>query len=184
MTPPERWTDDAHVIDVLGVIFGAAEAVVRADPIVDIRLACLHRCGDTDQVLVAIAVATLDQLSDGIGDRIGDVRRESTGELAGALLERAVQLDLSPRSAVLAAASRLDAVRRNDRWMLAAELRRARAIDSDDGLVAGAIVLLAATVELCARRRGQAPELMAGRLCRAASSRQRKRAPSPLNVRP
>jgi hypothetical protein len=184
MTPPERWTDDEHVIDVLGVVLGAVEAVLLADPAIDVRLAAVHRCVDTDQVLVAISIATLDQLGDGIGDGTGDVRGASTGDLAAALLDRAVQFDVSPRSAVHAAAGRLEAVRRNDRWRLTSELRRARAIDSDNGLVDGAIALLAATVELCAQRRGQTPELMAGRLCRAASSQQRKRAPSPQNVSP
>ena len=67
--------------------------------------------------------------------------------------------------------------RRHDRWQLSAELRRSRAADSDAGLVDGAIALLAAVVELSARRRGHAPELMAERLCLAASSPQPTRTP-------
>ena len=53
-----------------------------------------------------------------------------------------------------------------------AELRRSQAAESDAGLVDGAVALLAAVVELSAQRRGMAPELMAERLCLAASSPQ------------
>jgi hypothetical protein len=178
MTRSARWTDQTQVGDALGVVFSAVDSALRSDPDVDARLGALHQSADTQQLLVAISIATLDQLGDGIGDEAAP----SSGALAAALLDRAVQFDLSPRSAVHAAAGRLEIVGRHERWLLTAELRRSRAAASDDALVDGAIALLAATVELAARRRGQSPELMAERLCLAASSRQRTCTPSTSNV--
>ena len=177
MTRTERWTDADQVSDVLDVMLTAVDAALRADPAVDVRLGALHQWSDTYELLVAISITTIDQLGDGIGE----APVPSTGGLAGALLERAVQFGLSPRSAVHAAACRLGAVGRNDRRLLTAEVRRSRAAGSADELVDGAIALLAAVVELSARRRGQAPELVAERLCQA-SSRRRSRAPSTLNA--
>ncbi|MGH9132736.1 MAG: hypothetical protein ACRDZZ_02275, partial [Ilumatobacteraceae bacterium] len=57
-------------------------------------------------------------------------------------------------------------------WAVSGDRRRSRAAGSDAELVAGALALLAAVVELVARRRGIAAELMAGRLCAAASALQ------------
>jgi hypothetical protein len=168
MNSTGRWTDDAQVREVLGVVLAAVEAALCADPTVEVRLERLHRMGDTHQLLVAISIATLDQLGDGLGG----VGATSGGDLAASLLDRAVALELSPTSAVHAAACRLDAVGRRDRWQLSGELRRSRGAGSDAALVAGAIALLAAVVELSARRRGLAPELMAECLCLAASSLQ------------
>ncbi|HWM18472.1 MAG TPA: hypothetical protein VNO51_02210 [Ilumatobacteraceae bacterium] len=177
MTRPARWTDENQVGDALGVVFSAVDAALRSDPDVEARLDALHRWADMQQLLVAISIATLDQLGDGI-----DAAAPSSGALAAALLDRAVQFDLSPPSAVHAAAGRLEVVGRHERWLLTAELRCSRTAASDDGLVDGAIALLAATVELAARRRGQSPELIAERLCLAASSRQRTCTPSPSNA--
>jgi hypothetical protein len=180
MTRTERWTDADQIGDVLDVMLRAVAAALRADPAVDVPLDALHQWCDTSELLVAISITTIDQLGDGIGD----APVPSTGDLAGALLERAVQFDLSPRSAVHAAASRLDVVGRHDPWLLTAELRRSRAACSADELVDGAIALLAAVVELSAHRRGHEPELIAERLCQAASSRRRSCAPSTLNAGP
>jgi hypothetical protein len=168
MTAMARWTDDEVVSDVLGVVLDAVEAVLRAAPDVETRLDTLHQLGDTEQMLVAISIATLDQLGDGL-EYLGTT---TGGDLAAALLDRAVQFDVAPRSTVHAAACRLEVVVRHDRWQLTGELRRSRAAGSDAGLVAGAIALLAAIVELSARRRGLAPALMAECLCLAASSLQ------------
>ena len=168
MTATSRWTDDHLVGDTLGVVLAGVEAALRADPAVETNLGMLHELGETRQLLAAISIATLDQLGDGLDGG----RTPSAGDLAAALLDRAVQFHLAPPSAVHAAASRLDLVARRDRWQLQAELRRSRAANSDAGLVDGAIALLAAVVELSARRRGLPPELMAERLCLAASSPQ------------
>lgn len=153
---------------VLGVVLDAVDAMLHAAPDVDARLETLHRLGDTHQLLVAISIATLDQLD----DVLEYPSATSGGNIAAALLDRAVQFDVAPRSTVHAAACRLEVVVRDDRWQLTGELRRSRAAGSDLGLVAGAIALLAAIVELSARRRGMAPELMAECLCMAASSLQ------------
>lgn len=168
MTAKARWTDDEVVSDVLGLVLDAVEAVLRAAPDVEVRLDTLHQLGDTQQVLMAISIATLDQLGDGL-EYLGTT---TGGDLAAVLLDRAVQFDVAPRSTVHAAACRLEVVVRHDRWQLTRELRRSRAAGSDAELVAGAIALLAAIVELSARRRGLAPALMAECLCRAASSLQ------------
>ena len=168
MTAKARWTDGEMVSDVLGVVLDAVDAMLHAAPDVGVRLDTLHRLGDTRQVLVAISIATLDQLGDGL-ECLGTT---SGGDLAAELLDRAVQFDVAPKSTVHAAACRLEVVVRNDRWRLIGELQRSRAAGSDAGLVAGAIALLAAIVELSARRRGLAPQLMAECLCLAASSRQ------------
>jgi hypothetical protein len=180
MTRTGRWTDADQVSDVLDVMLRAVDAALRADPAVDDRLGDLHQWSDTHELLVAISITTTNQLGDGISG----ASVPSIGDLAGALLERATQFGLSSRSAVHAAACRLGVVGRNDRWALTAELRRSRAAGGADGLVDGAIALLAAVVELTAQRHGQDPELMAERLCQAALSRQRSCAPSTLNAGP
>ncbi len=149
-------------------MLAGVEAALRADPSVEVCLDTLHQMGETRQLLAAISIATLDQL----GDVLDGGRAPSAGDLAAALLDRAVQFDLAPSSAVHAAASRLEVVALRDRWQLSAELRRSRAAISDAGLVDGAVALLAAVVELSARCQGLAPELMAERLCLAASSLQ------------
>ena len=168
MTDTARWNDDILVGDALGVVLAGVEAALRADPSVGVWLDTLHQLGETRQLLAAISMATLDHL----GDMLAGGQAPSTGDLAAALLDRAVQFDLAPSSAVHAAASRLEVVALRDRWQLIAELLRSRAANSDASLVDGAVALLAAVVELSAQRRGLAPELMAERLCLAASSPQ------------
>ena len=168
MTATASWNDDLVVDHALGVVLASVEAALRADPSIGIWLETLHQLGETRQLLAAISIATLDQL----GDVLDGGRAPSAGDLAAALLDRAVQFDLAPSSAVHAAASRLEVVALRDRWQLISELRRSRAAHTDAGLLDGAVALLAAVVELSAHRRGLAPELMAEHLCLAASAPQ------------
>ena len=168
MTATARWTDDRLVGHALGVVLAGVEATLRADPAVDTCLMTLHEMGETGELLAAISIATLDQL----GDVLEGGRIASAGDLAAALLDRAVQFGLAPPSAVHAAAARLEVFVRGDRWRLTAELRRSRTANSDGGLVNGAVALLAAVIDRSAQRQGLAPELMAERLCLAASSPQ------------
>ena len=96
MTATVRWTDDRLVGHALGVVLAGVEAALRADPSVGMRLGALHQMGDTRQMLAAISIATLDQL----GDVLEDGRTPSAGDLAAALLDRAVQFDLASPAAV------------------------------------------------------------------------------------
>ena len=132
-------------------------------------LGALHQMGETPQMLAAISIATLDQL----GDVLDDDRTPSTGDLAAALLDRAVQFDLASPSAVHAAASRLDVIARRDHWQLhgrGAPLASRRTPMPPSSTARSRCWLPSSNRPL--ERRGLPPELMAERLCLAASSPQ------------
>jgi hypothetical protein len=158
---------DAAMVD----LYGAVAAMIRCDR-VGARLLLAELRADvrnTAELLVAISFATLERLEAAFDDRS---LRPHDRPLAGDFVRAAVGYGAATTSAVHAAAWRLDAVRRNDRRRARRDVTGSRRIATDEHLVAGAVALLAAVVELAARSAGDDPDVAARQLCLAASMRR------------
>jgi hypothetical protein len=159
-----------QIRDALMSLYGLVAAVVRDDREgIDLLLNDLRESFDNPhELLTAIAFVTLDRLDATIDD-CGRLDEHDGRNLASDLLTLARHYDLAGPGAVEAAAWRLDAVRRRNHSQMVAEIDDARALATDDDLLAGAIALLTATVSLWARRTGQSPRRAAADLCLLAS---------------
>jgi hypothetical protein len=158
---------DAAMVDM----YGAVAAMIRRDRVgTRLLLADLRReVRSTTELLVAISFATLQRLEAAFEQRS---LRTQDRPLAGEIVRTAVEYGAAPASAVHAAAWRLDAVRRNDRRRARRDVHGSRRVADDEQLVAGAVALLASTVELAAACAGDPAEVAAQQLCLAASMRR------------
>lgn len=152
-------------------MYGAVAAVVRDDRAgVGLLLTDLHDAfDDFTELLAAIAFATLDRLDAALEAGPALSPRESR-TLAEHVLVDAHRYALAEAIPVQTAARRLDAVRRHDHEMVAAEVQNARSVASDDELLWGATALLTAVACAWARRTGRPPNAAVAELCLAVSA--------------
>ncbi|MCB1001521.1 MAG: hypothetical protein KDB40_19680 [Acidimicrobiales bacterium] len=162
--------DNDQVRDTLSCMYGAVAALVREDRIgMEVLLDDLRRtCTDPTELLATMAFATLDRLDAALTTGTQLSPRE-TRALAQRLLTDAHRFALVDAIPVQAAARRLDAVRRHDHGLVAAEVMHARTAASDPELLFGAVALLAATVNIWAERSNRSLHKAIGDLCLAAS---------------
>ena len=152
-------------------LYGSVAAMIRGDRIgarlllADLRL----EMRSTPELLVAVSFATLQRLEAAFEERS---LRTHDRPLAGDIVRTAIGYGAAPASSVHAAAWRLDAVRRNDRRRARRDVSGSRRIATDEQLVAGAVALLAAVVELAATCAGDEADVAARQLCLAASMRR------------
>lgn len=158
-----------HVRDTLSSMYGAASALLREDRLgMELLLDDLRSNEDVTELLATMAFATLDRLDAALTTGTPLSPRE-TRALAQQLLTEAHRFALVDAIPVQAAARRLDAVRRHDHGLVAAEIMHARTVANDCDLLQGAVALLAATIEVWARRSGRTVHKAIADLCLAAS---------------
>ncbi len=152
-------------------LFGTVAAVERGDQLgwQLLRHDLPGYFATSEQLLTAIALATLDRLGAITESTAVPVSKDDIENVAQQLVASACSYGISPRSMVRTAAKRLDTLSKNDE-VLSNSGTQIGPHTADDQ-IDGAVALLTATIALWARRTGQSPRKAASDLCLAASYR-------------